>query len=40
MTSSFHQEHPDAALARDLVFPELINIARPWIEASPKPIDK
>ncbi|WP_330315626.1 hypothetical protein [Streptomyces platensis] len=40
MTSTFHQEHPDAALARATVPPKLINITRPWIEAPPKPIDK
>ncbi|MFJ6598522.1 hypothetical protein ACIQPP_48705 [Streptomyces violaceusniger] len=40
MTSTFHQEHPDAALARDLVPPKLINITRPWFGAPPKLIDK
>ncbi|MFF2191235.1 hypothetical protein [Streptomyces sp. NPDC058155] len=40
MTSTFHQEHPDAALARTPVPPKLINITRPWIEVPPKPIDK
>ncbi|MBY8845552.1 GNAT family N-acetyltransferase [Streptomyces sp. SP2-10] len=39
-TSTFHQQHPDAALARDLVPPKLITITRPWIGAPPKPIDK
>ncbi|MFF1839929.1 hypothetical protein ACFVXE_38125 [Streptomyces sp. NPDC058231] len=40
MTSIFHQEHPDAALARAAMPPNLVNIARPWIGAPPKPIDK
>lgn len=40
MTRPFHQEHPDAALARELVPPKLINITRPWIWVPPKPIDK
>ncbi|MGV4988803.1 hypothetical protein ACVB8X_43300 [Streptomyces sp. NRAIS4] len=40
MTSTFHQEHPDAALARELVPPKLINITRPWIGAPRQSIDK
>jgi len=40
MTSTFHQEHPDAALARDPVPPKSIDITRPWAGAPPKPIDK
>ncbi|WP_217507309.1 hypothetical protein, partial [Streptomyces lunaelactis] len=40
MTSTFRQEHPDAALARDLVPPKLINTTRPWNGVPPKPIDK
>ncbi|MCZ1014109.1 hypothetical protein [Streptomyces noursei] len=40
MTSTFHQEHPDAALARDPVPPKLINITRPWFGVPPKLIDK
>ncbi|MEU5306491.1 hypothetical protein ACH4YO_35995 [Streptomyces noursei] len=40
MTSTFHQEHPDAALARALAPPKLINITRPWFEVPPKLIDK
>ncbi|MFI7020864.1 hypothetical protein [Streptomyces sp. NPDC050164] len=40
MTSTFHQEHPDAALARDSVPPELANTTRPWNRAPPKPVDK
>ncbi|UKY54168.1 winged helix-turn-helix transcriptional regulator [Streptomyces inhibens] len=40
MTSTFHQEHPDAALARDPVPPKLINTTHPWNGAPPKLIDK
>lgn len=40
MTRTFHQEHPDAALARTPVPPELVNITRPWFWAPPKPVDK
>lgn len=39
MTSTFHQEHPDAALARGPVPPELVNTTLLWIGAPPKPID-
>lgn len=34
------QEHPDTALARDLVPPKLINTTRPWNGVPPKTIDK
>lgn len=37
MTSTFHQEHPDAALARELVLPKLINTTRPWNGVPPNP---
>ncbi|MFB6717882.1 MULTISPECIES: hypothetical protein [unclassified Streptomyces] len=40
MTSTFHQEHPDAVLARALVPPKLINITRPWFGVPPKLIEK
>ncbi|MFE2561608.1 hypothetical protein ACFXGT_37490 [Streptomyces sp. NPDC059352] len=40
MTSTFRQEHPDAALARATLPPKLVNITRPWIGSPPKPIDK
>ncbi|WP_159395945.1 hypothetical protein [Streptomyces sp. FXJ1.172] len=40
MTSTSHQEHPDAALARDPVPPKLINTTHPWNGAPPKLIDK
>ncbi|MFE9926166.1 hypothetical protein ACFYQA_32755 [Streptomyces sp. NPDC005774] len=30
MTRTFHQEHLDAALARTLVPPELVDITPPW----------
>ncbi|MFE1013751.1 helicase associated domain-containing protein [Streptomyces sp. NPDC058794] len=40
MTSTFHQEHPDAALARTPVPPKLVDITHPWNRAPPKPIDK
>jgi hypothetical protein len=40
MTSTFHQEHVDAALARTLVPPKLVDITHPWNRAPPKPIDK
>ncbi|MFF7082217.1 tyrosine-type recombinase/integrase [Streptomyces lavendulae] len=40
MTSTFHQEHVDAALARTPVPPKLVDITHPWIRAPPKPIDK
>ncbi|MFD7386458.1 hypothetical protein [Streptomyces anulatus] len=39
MTMTFHQEHPDAALARTPAPPELIN-TRLWFWAPPKPVDK
>ncbi|MET9359092.1 hypothetical protein ABZY14_40270 [Streptomyces sp. NPDC006617] len=40
MTSTFHQEHSDAALARTPVPPKLVDITHPWNGAPPKPIDK
>ncbi|MFE3382946.1 hypothetical protein [Streptomyces anulatus] len=40
MTRTFHQEHPDAALARTPAPPELINITGLWLWAPPKPVDK
>ena len=40
MTSTFHQEHVDAALARTPVPPKLVDITHPWNKAPPKPIDK
>ncbi|NEB96504.1 MULTISPECIES: hypothetical protein [Streptomyces] len=40
MTRTFHQEHPDAALARTPAPPELINITGLWFWAPPKPVDK
>ncbi|WP_333740507.1 hypothetical protein [Streptomyces sp. IBSBF 2806] len=40
MTSTFHQEHLDAALARTPVPPKLVDITRPWIRAPLKLIDK
>jgi hypothetical protein len=40
MTSTFHQEHPDAALASNPVPPELINTTRPWNGVPPKLIEK
>ncbi|MET8418698.1 hypothetical protein ACWD7C_29880 [Streptomyces sp. NPDC005134] len=40
MTSTFHQEHPDTALATAAMPPNLANITQPWIGAPPKPIDK
>lgn len=40
MTSTFHQEHADVALARAAAPPKLINITRPWFWAPPKPIDR
>jgi len=39
LTSTFHQEHPDAALARTAVLSKLVNITRPWIGMPPKPIN-
>ncbi|MFI7359779.1 hypothetical protein ACIBTP_38335 [Streptomyces avidinii] len=40
MTSTFQQEHPDAALARTPAPPKLVDITHPWNRAPPKPIDK
>lgn len=40
MTSTFHQEHPDAVLARSPVPPKLVDTPHPWNRAPPKPIDK
>ncbi|QHA08972.1 hypothetical protein GQF42_42180 [Streptomyces broussonetiae] len=36
-TSTFHREHPHAALARDLMPPSLLDITRPWIGAAIAP---
>ncbi|MFG3023853.1 hypothetical protein ACGFZQ_35895 [Streptomyces sp. NPDC048254] len=40
MTSTFHQKHLDAALARTSVPPKLVDITHPWIAVPPKLIDK
>ncbi|MFJ5901952.1 hypothetical protein ACIQFZ_43105 [Streptomyces sp. NPDC093064] len=40
MTSTFQQEHPDAALARTPAPPKLVDITHPWVRAPPEPIDK
>ncbi|MET7370303.1 hypothetical protein ABZS61_31425 [Streptomyces sp. NPDC005566] len=40
MTRTFHQEHPDAALARTQALPELANITHLRFRPLPKPIDK
>lgn len=38
MNSTFHQEHPDAALARTPVLSKLVNISRTWIAVPPRPV--
>ncbi len=39
MTRAFHQEHPDAPVARTQVPSKLVNITRPWIWVPPKPVN-
>ncbi|NUK26009.1 hypothetical protein [Streptomyces lunaelactis] len=40
MTSTFHEGHLVAALARTPAPPKLVDITHPWIRAPPKLINK
>jgi hypothetical protein len=39
MTSTFHHERSDAALAKTAVLSKLVNITHPCVEAPPKPVN-